>query len=969
MNVKKIKLFSFIYLFIFCSFISYAQSFSSKYVIETEYFDIIYDVPSEKTAIFLSEKIDSLYLNILNELKLNDKKYFKHFPIYIEWTTQEFNAYFSRFPFKYIVFYDTAPSDSLFVFDDIVTNVLKHELVHAITTGIADIPLSLAGLSATMYSAPTSILEGISVYSESVNGQGRLNNPYSTHILRQSIIDEKFPTYRDITGARDIYPIGELPYIFGGAFTEFVIKKYGIEKYRDFLQDLNNKILNYDYVYKKVFDTKISDDWEEFRKTIVIPTIQKDLYNEEGIENFSNYENNKFKQNKLYRYEKLTSFVTKDKSAMAWITSNNGHVLYYEKNNNNNRISKVKHLFTMTGIDKINFSSDGKFLVISRTQFFAKYKKNVLIYDMEKKSFIQFPFNGYRDGIVFNKDGKNYFAAVHNVSQNCDIEIYLFDNKKIIDKNKFEFLTKLEFKYGDVPVDLIDLGKGVFSFILNSKNEFSINLYDLNLNQFTVCKVPDNVIIRNLSGIYSSNFVSKQEGILMSFSYAKNGTFPRLGFLSIKLDNQKIQSCNFHFLEKDFSGGVYSPVVYASSKNKTFPTIVYVSKFFDNSKLSVLNPDSFDFKTQQCNYFYQSSQNNLEKDFSKEQKLSKDDRVEYNVLSLFYKGFVLPIGISPILNDSFLTSSYAFIGATWVTQFFNLSIGFEPFTNCYGGSLVLLKNTESGNLGFKSVSSSIFNEFKFYQASEKIDFSVKIPMLKYSNLFATNKSTLFYGIPVENFAQLDNSFKYAYIDTTTMFGYSTIRNVGSTKSEVGGFQLGIFMNYSYLKNCTYDIFNQGINIGFNSYFAIPHILPFKTQNSFTFNFPTIIEMNIFPNIFQFANFSTSVTLLSKEIQKGIYFPLVPLYLNRVYLTASYSGEFFYKDNLNFSMINPNLKENLKYLKYQDFIDLKLALDLTINTGLLEKLGVVTLSCDFIYYLNQVKEKNRFGLKLSSQLVF
>ena len=118
--------------------------------------------------------------------------------------------------------------------------------------------------------------------------------------------------------------------------------------------------------------TKISDDWEEFRKTIVIPTIQKDLYKEEGIENFSNYENNKFKQNKLYRYEKLTSFVTKEKSAMAWITSNNGHVLYYEKNNNNNRISKVKHLFTMTGIDKINFSSDGKFLVISRTQFFAK---------------------------------------------------------------------------------------------------------------------------------------------------------------------------------------------------------------------------------------------------------------------------------------------------------------------------------------------------------------------------------------------------------------------------------------------------------------------------------------------------------------------------------------------------------------------------------------------------------------------
>ena len=35
---------------------------------------------------------------------------------------------------------------------------------------------------------------------------------------------------------------------------------------------------------------------------------------------------------------------------------------------------------------------------------------DVLIYDMEKKSFIQFPFNGYRDGIVFNKDCNSFSA-------------------------------------------------------------------------------------------------------------------------------------------------------------------------------------------------------------------------------------------------------------------------------------------------------------------------------------------------------------------------------------------------------------------------------------------------------------------------------------------------------------------------------------------------------------------------------
>lgn len=971
MNVKLFKFIFFIYLFFFnLSFIN-SQSLSSKYVIETEYFDIIYDIPSEHTAMILSEKIDSIYLNLLERLKISDIDYFKHFPIYIEWTTQEFNAYYSRFPFEYIVYYDTPPRDSLLVFEDTLSSVIEHELVHAITSNMASKPLSLVGLSATLYSAPSSILEGIAVQKESENGQGRLNSSFSTHILKQSIIEDKFPSYKDITGARDIYPTGELPYIFGGAFTDFVIKKYGPEKYEKFIKTLNDKLLNYHYVYKKNYLNTIESDWLEFKDSIKVPDVQKDLYKVDGVFDYFKLENKKFSQNKIYQYSNPTSFSNGNITGTAWITKNNNQVWFLKKDKGSNKNYKPKKLFTMNGISKINFSSDGRFLVVSRTQFFSKYKTNVLIFDMEEGNFIKFPGNGYRDGVVIQKDNKYFFSLVKTLSQNSVVEIYSFDYQKK-DSEKFTKIDELKFDYGDVILDLNDLGDFQLSFIINSKNKKKISIYNLISKKIILCPLPEDVEIRNLSGFCSKNFITKQEGFLLIFSYAKENTFPRLGFLSLKKQNDESFSCNYHLSVNDFSGGVYSPVLYNSSESKSFPSVIYVSQFYDNSKLSVLNPDYFEFETIKADYSqvdigknpnYFNSSNNTS------YSLDENQRDKYNPFTLFYKGFIIPIGLSPICNDDFEPVSYAFIGATWVSKFLNFSIGFEPFTNCYGTSLTMLNNSESGNLNVKSVISSIFNEFNFLQSSTDFDFSLSIPMQKYSYLLIQNKSNLFYGKPLDNFIQLEKKQTNSFINTTTFLGSTTIRKVGGSIHEIGGHQIGMIGNYYYIKDLKTKNYLQGFNLGLSTVFAIPHILPFQTQNSVTYNLPTILQINLFPNILQFANFSTSLILFSTEIQKGISFPLIPMYLNRFYITASYSGEFHYSDYLNFAIFNPKLKDNLTQLKYQDYIDLKIALDFTINTGQLQKLGAISLYCDLMFYLRQIEQGNRFCIKFGSQLVF
>lgn len=69
---------------------------------------------------------------------------------------------------------------------------------------------------------------------KSKNGEGRLKDGFFLHDLRQAKLSGKFPGYTDCFGARTIYPYGTTSYIFGSAFTEYIIEKYGMDKYAEF---------------------------------------------------------------------------------------------------------------------------------------------------------------------------------------------------------------------------------------------------------------------------------------------------------------------------------------------------------------------------------------------------------------------------------------------------------------------------------------------------------------------------------------------------------------------------------------------------------------------------------------------------------------------------------------------------------------------------------------------------------------
>ena len=69
--------------------------------------------------------------------------------------------------------------------------------------------------------------EGISVFTESMDGGGRLNDPFFYTPLIQAKIEGKDISYMDASGGRDIMPGGNMWYVYGGAFNKWMAQRYG----------------------------------------------------------------------------------------------------------------------------------------------------------------------------------------------------------------------------------------------------------------------------------------------------------------------------------------------------------------------------------------------------------------------------------------------------------------------------------------------------------------------------------------------------------------------------------------------------------------------------------------------------------------------------------------------------------------------------------------------------------------------
>ncbi len=448
-------------------------------LVQTVYFDIIYPPGSAVSASILAECADRLYEHACAELGASP--YFR-MPVVLTPSHDNLNAYFTPLPYNRIVVYDTLPgaddSGSLAVFSRSLQSVFYHEVVHAVSLNIKSPAFRVLSavfadcLNPALAVVPTLFSEGASVALESAAGEGRLNDAFSTHSVYQAKLEGVFPRWRNAAGARDVYPSGTVPYLFGGEFTRYLLWAYGKERYAEFWYQCGRlqffKLTA--GIFKKVYGLPLADAWRDFEAQLVLPDVSAAPDALTGVEYL-------LPDAKKTLYRSLTS----SPAGAAWIDPYTSSVRFAENGtcvddktgetgvggeigvDGKTGIDSeraVVTLLTLSGLKKISFSPDGAYLALSRTLSGTFPKNEVFIYRMSSRTLERLPAAHVREGTVVRLSDGRYAAAAVRTGGTADAqsaEIVFYEITET-DSGRFRFSAE--------PVFLFGLNSGVAPYAL-----------------------------------------------------------------------------------------------------------------------------------------------------------------------------------------------------------------------------------------------------------------------------------------------------------------------------------------------------------------------------------------------------------------------------------------------------------------------------------------------------------------------
>ncbi|HET9954070.1 MAG TPA: BamA/TamA family outer membrane protein [Polyangiaceae bacterium] len=145
------------------------------------------------------------------------------------------NGYGSGVPYNAIRLHVSAPDDmsSLQDYDDWLANMITHEYTHILhidnLSGIPALLNTLFGrVSVPNQSQPRWILEGFAVAMESAHSSsGRLRSTLFDMYLRADALEDNLAALDEISGPTRRWPGGELWYLYGAKFVEWITETYG----------------------------------------------------------------------------------------------------------------------------------------------------------------------------------------------------------------------------------------------------------------------------------------------------------------------------------------------------------------------------------------------------------------------------------------------------------------------------------------------------------------------------------------------------------------------------------------------------------------------------------------------------------------------------------------------------------------------------------------------------------------------
>ncbi|MCR5699087.1 MAG: hypothetical protein K6G52_05520 [Treponemataceae bacterium] len=903
--------------------------------LETKYFRIIYSSESETSASILFENADEIYEKIAS---FYGRKIQYKMPVVITSKVEQMNAYWTSYPYNHIVLYDTYCVESLTVFKENLLSVFTHELTHAFTFnmkgpfwyGFDKFFGDSVNFSALWVTG--GIAEGATVFTESYlnPGEGRLNDEFTRHFVKQSKLENKFPSFFDCQGARNAYPYGVF-YIYNGMFTEFLYHKYGMEKYADFWYRLvNGKTLSVQMAFKKVYGNTLKNEWKAFENSVDVSSIKSEgEFASLGIETIDSKINNRSQTFGALCASDDGLFVLNGSDYSVWKLAPDGN---------------SKKVLCVNDIQEISVSSDSKYLAFS---FFSSssptIRSKIGIYDTEKKvTFVLDQYNLFDPAIFFDRGAYYLAATTYSDSHYSTIVFQLEQDDSGFVKNARQvFLMEHE------------LNSLVFDYNFEGGRLSFVKQTDL---QFSFCSVERDevrqVLLPDL--LYDKNFrlrhVSYSDDLIY-FTWTQKNSMERLGYYDAK--NKKL-----YLDESDVSGGVYYPVEFDGGK------IAYVGKFFDGDVVYWREAQSAAQSAAQSIGAAQtagatSSAGSLQvfdvtervstaqktpkprEDGKREDDKREDDKREdedreaqkagdtsapqdtgerYCGAPYYLKGINFPLSL--VSSESYsLPFGFTHISSNpWSSSNLTLSAGYGIATNSFGFLGKYSSGTATSLFAYDLALTSEFDFTGWKREEFEGNLSSSIPFGKHSSFSFALSSSVDYGkinsnSPDYSFFKLNSAVSndsHLYLSTTDSFAlsYSNLRYVGSSLHGKAGFLLSSYIYY-VLKLCApydYQILDQRYEAGFTAKFYSPGFEPYaKDSNLFEYTVPFKLMFSVLPSsnadVFLvqtgyllpstsllsslvLLSYSAQFTLFSMQVQKAFPF-FTFLYVNNfsVYLTS------------------------------------------------------------------------------------
>lgn len=999
--MKKILFILFLFFFCFSAFCVGGNVFHHKklYTIKTQYFDINFDGETLDDAKKIACVADSYYLEITK--KFGSEPYLR-FPVTLTREVESLNGFYSPFPYNMIVLYVAEPdSPEMESYNDTLLSVFYHELSHAVTLNMKSPTFKKLSkifgdfASPVLFSMPYFWIEGAAVFSESTiqnenprnyadstesaeNFGGRLKNPYFTSLLVQAKINDeagikKFPSWRDVLGARDTTPGGSDRYVFGGCFAEYLAENFGMEKYAELWKNAGDST-NLAFsagVFKKTYGRKIDDVWNDFKNSI---TVQENAY-KNGFDKLSQRSD----ENSPELVSRKNAFVSAldvfydEKSNLEKIVfyDSSSRKVYFEQKNlddESQKKSRQKKLFSAAGITNLRFSDDGEKIFVTR--YVAK--KTVRI----ENGFFDIKTKKYE--VLKNS---NDFDKVNHHNENQNLR-----KSPIWAKSSYENQVSIE--------------KNALSWkIVFNQKKYSPEL-------------PENEKIM----LVNPHFLkSDEKTAFISFSWAKfasknddfkNLELPKVGILKINLETNEAK----FYLQKNalFAGLSIHAVNDAAllSAGKTGTKILAVLEDFEQNPLyEIALPPLEDenkwekldvrLETLEDNNLRKSSKSAEEKNPAESAEKPDFEVKNFSSLSYLLRGTKLPVGIVPLKNDDFETCSAAVLGATYITSkpylddILILSAGYDFFYDDAGLLLNYFASDESSS--FSLSSSVLFDSDIFKQAAENLTYSKTLWRGLVSSFSAGFMGDVVYGRTAEEdfeisagggekIAKKGELWKQGFFTKDTFFlTFSNARKVAPKRNQIFGFTFQPFLDFEYksyneeweiadsddvhytmfsavFSNSTKDssekIEEKYLNAGVTLISRIPGI------------FPLTLTASVFPSSKYFAYGSAKANLLELEIQKGI--PAVSVYAARFDLNLLYFGRISY-DHGDFWDISKayGIARDIEKDDYSDQISLSALFTLSPNTGYMADSSLQFKIGASVFYRPNVKDgQSRAGFGIS-----